>query len=270
MLLRRRRRAALDRALARDWPGGYVLCDDGDLVFVPRPMDFQGARILFYGPSAPPAALKFLPSGGVAIDVGANLGEWAVPMAKAVGASGHVLCFEPNPPVAEALARTLRINNLRQARVLQGALSSHASTAQLIVEIENSGRSRLGSPAAGERAVSVETRRLDDALAGLGLLRVDLIKIDVEGHERDVIEGASETLRRFGPAVVIESGHESAEDRRALADAVEQLGYEMICALHDYGALPCGLAEYRSAQGACAGSEPRNLLLLPRPDRKVG
>ena len=270
MLLRRRRRTALDRVLARDWPGGYVLCDGGDLVFVPRPVDFQGARILFSGLAAHPAALTFLPSGGVAIDVGANLGEWAVPMAKAAGSSGHVLCFEPNPHVAEALARTLRINNLPHARVLQEAVSSRAGTAQLIVETEHSGLSRLGAPAAGQRAVSVETRRLDDAVAALGLGRVDLIKIDVEGHERDVVEGARETLRHFGPAVVIESGHESAEDRRALADTLEQLGYEMICAVHHYGALPCGFAEYRSAQGACAGSEPRNLLLLPRSDRKAG
>jgi hypothetical protein len=97
-----------------------------------------------------------------------------------------------------------------------------------------------------------------------------VIKIDVEGHERDVIEGASETLRRFRPAVVLESGHESAGDRGSLADIFEHLDYEMICALHHHGALPCGLAEYRAAQGACAGREPRNLLLLPRSAPKAG
>ena len=270
MFLRRRRRAALDRALARDWSDAYVLCDEGDLFFIPRPVDFQGARIIFSGPAVFPTALKFLPSGGVGLDIGANLGEWSVPMAKAAGASGCVLCFEPNPNIAEALAKTLRVNNLPHARVLRTALSARASAAQLIIETANTGRSRLGVPAAGQQGVTVQTQRLDDVVGAEGLERVDLIKIDVEGHERDVIEGARETLRRFRPAVILESGHESAADRGSLAEMLEHLDYELICVLHHHGALPCSFAEYRSAQAACAGREPRNLLLLPRVAPKPG
>ena len=53
------------------------------------------------------------------VDVGANLGEWTLPLAKAVGPNGRVLCCEPNPSVAAALAATLAINNLAQARVIR-------------------------------------------------------------------------------------------------------------------------------------------------------
>ena len=67
-----------------------MLTDTGDLAFIPTPLDAQGERLLFYGFAVPATALAFVPKGGVVIDVGANLGEWSVPLAKAVGAYGRV------------------------------------------------------------------------------------------------------------------------------------------------------------------------------------
>ena len=86
-LFARQRKAALLGALRRAWPGGYILTDTGELAYVPAPLDGRGERLMFYGFAAPPAALVFAPPGGVAIDVGANLGEWSVPPAP-VTASG--------------------------------------------------------------------------------------------------------------------------------------------------------------------------------------
>src|SRR5262249_41550275 len=123
-LFARQRKAALLRALRQAWPGGYVLTDTGELAFVPAPLDARGKRLMLYGFAAPPPALAFTPPGGVAIDVGANLGEWSVPLARAVGSAGRVLCIEPNPAVAAALEATLRVNNLAQAQVLPVALAA--------------------------------------------------------------------------------------------------------------------------------------------------
>src|SRR5438270_11251093 len=102
-LFARRRKAALCAALRQRWAGGYVLTDTGELAFVPAPLDARGERLLFYGFAAPQTALAFAPPGGVALDVGANLGEWSVPLARAVGRAGRVLCVEPNPATAAAL-----------------------------------------------------------------------------------------------------------------------------------------------------------------------
>ena len=251
------------QAMRQDWRGGYVLTDAGELAYLPAPLEFQGERVLFYGLGAHPGVLGFLPSGGVAIDIGANLGEWTVALAKAVGPGGRVLAFEPNPLIADALARTLRINNLAQARVLRLALSNRDGSAHFLVSRGNSGESRLGEARPGMDGFDVRIRRLDDIVAEKDLVRLDLVKIDVEGHERWVLEGAEESLRRFRPAVIIESAHEGAEERAAIAGFFERLGYDLVAVLHDFGALPTDFNDYRAAAAACAGTEARNLLLLP-------
>lgn len=234
-----------------------MLTDTAELAFVPAPIDARGERLLFHGFAAPQTALAFAPPGGVALDVGANLGEWSVPLTRA----GRVLCIEPNPAVAAALAATPRINNLAQAAVLPVALSATDATGKLLVEPDDTGLSRLSS---SESAVPVPLRRLDSIVAERGLARLDLIKIDVEGHERHVLAGAIHGLDRFRPAVIFESGHETPEDSRAIAGLFDEFAYDLVAVLHDYGALPCGSGDYALAQGACAGSEARNILALPR------
>ncbi|MGH7092109.1 MAG: FkbM family methyltransferase, partial [Stellaceae bacterium] len=108
-------------------------------------------------------------------------------------------------------------------------------------------------------------RRLDTIVAEARLARLDLVKIDVEGHERAVLAGAEAVLRRFRPAIVFESGHETTGDRTAIAALLVRLGYQLVAVLHDYGALACTEDDYRNAASACAGSEARNILALPRP-----
>jgi FkbM family methyltransferase len=260
----RQRKRALRAALARDWTGGYILTEGGELAFVPAPLDARGERLMFYGFAVPTGVLAFVPEGGVAIDVGANLGEWSVPLAKAVGPSGRGLCIEPNPVIADALAATLRINNLQQAQVLPLALSDTDGTGHLSIAMGDSGLSRLSSTAVGG-TVGVVLRSLDSIVGEHGLARLDLIKIDVEGYERQVFAGANQTLHRLRPAVVFEAGHEADDDRTAIAGMLESAGYDIVAVLHDYGALACNLDDFRAASGACAGNEPRNLLALPRP-----
>lgn len=264
-LLLRSRKAALLARLADAWPGAYVLSDSGELAYVPAPLDARGERLMFYGFRAPQAALGLVPPGGVAIDVGANLGEWSVPLAAAVGRDGMVLCIEPNPAVATALAATLRINNFTQAEVLAVALGSEDGEGRLLIESGDSGLSRLS---ASEAAIPVPLRRLDPLLRERLFTRVDLIKIDVEGHERFVLAGAAETLRCFRPGVVFESGHETPPDRLAVAALFKEVEYDFVAVLHDYGALPCREGDYVGATGACAGSEARNILVLPRMLRR--
>jgi FkbM family methyltransferase len=258
-LCRRRRRAAIVAAFEREWPGGYLLTDSGELAFVPTPIDHQAQRLMFYGFTMPAAVLAFAPAGGVAIDIGANLGEWSVPLARAVGPAGRVLCCEPNPPIAAALAATLRINNLVQATVVEAGLSAEDGAGTLAPHAGNSGMARLDTTG----GIAVRLCRLDTLVAEQALARVDLVKIDVEGHERAVLEGGTDTLRRFRPALVFESGHENQSDRAAIAALFAGLDYELVAVLHDYGALACDLDAYRAARGPCAGTEARNILALP-------
>jgi hypothetical protein len=145
------------------------------------------------------------------------------------------------------------------------ALAEADGNGRLLIEPSDTGLSRLS---ASESGIAVRLRRLDPLVAEQDRARLNLLKIDVEGHERQVLAGAAETLRRFGPMVVFESGLETPGDRRTIATLLGGLGYDLVAVLHDYGALPCGDRDYVEAAGACAGNEARNILALPRAVRR--
>src|SRR5437763_1234722 len=96
--VRRWREKRLLARLETEWPGGFALHRTGDLVYVPRPLDARGRHALLHPPQVHPAVLRFVQPGSVVIDVGANLGEWTIPFARAVGPAGRVIAIEPGPP----------------------------------------------------------------------------------------------------------------------------------------------------------------------------
>ena len=267
-LVRRWREKRLLARLERDWPGGFTLHRTGDLIYVPHPLDARGRHALLHPPRAHPAALAFLKPGAVAIDIGANLGEWTVPLARAVGAGGQVLACEPAPLAAKSLDATLRANALRQAEVIRCALGGHDARTEFTVPVVTSARTdtgtaRIGAAGPGEEALSVRLSSLDSLLAERGFGRVDLIKIDVEGHEKQVLDGAEATLGRFRPTLVIETGHEAPDDRRAIYDRLCGLGYRMLGILLDHGMAEADWEAYVTLESPFRRGEAHNLLLVP-------
>jgi len=267
-LVRRWREKRLLARLERRWPGGFTLHRTGDLVYVPSPLDARGRQALLHPPRAHPAALAFLQSGAVAIDVGANLGEWTIPLARTVGAAGRVLAVEPTPRSAAALEATLAANALRHAEVIRCAVSDHDGNAEFAVPVVTSARTdtgtaRLGPVGAGYERLNVSLRSLDSLVAERRLDRVDLIKIDVEGHERQVLDGAETILRRHRPALVIETGHEAEGDRPAIHDRLHGLGYRMLGILLDHGMAWADWDAYVRIGAPFRRGEAHNLLLVP-------
>lgn len=266
-LLRRWREKRLLARLERRWPGGFTLHRTGDLVYVPSPLDARGRHALLHPPRAHRAALAFLQPGAVAIDIGANLGEWTIPLARTVDAAGRVLAVEPAPRTAGALRATLDANALRHAEVIRCALSDHDGNAEFAVPVVTSARTdtgiaRLGPVGAGYERLNVSLRSLDSLVAERGLDRVDLIKIDVEGHERQVLDGAETTLRRHRPALVIETGHEAKGDRPAIHDRLHGLGYRMLGILLDHGMAWADWDAYVRIGAPFRRGEAHNLLLV--------
>ena len=271
-LVRRWREKRLLARLEQDWPGGFTLHRTGDLIYVPHPLDSRGRHALLHPPRAHPSALAFLGPGAVAIDIGANLGEWTVPLARAVGAGGQVLACEPAPRAAKALEATLGANALRQAEVVRCAVGDHDGSAEFTMPVVTSagtdtGTARIGAADRGHEALSVPLSSLDSLAAERSLDRVDLIKIDVEGYERQVLDGAEATLRRFRPTLVIETGHEATGDRQAIHDRLRGLGYRMLGILLDYGMAPADWDAYVSLEPPFRRGEAHNLLLVPEKSR---
>lgn len=267
-LVRRWRQKRLLGRLAREWPGGFALHRSGDLVYVPHPLDARGRHALLHPPAAHPAALAFLRPGGTAIDIGANLGEWAVPLARAVGPPGRLLAIEPAPRSAAALAKTLAANALGQATVIRCALGGHDGSVELAVPIvtsprDDTGTARIGPAGPGTEALTVPLRSLDSLVTECRLDRLDLIKIDVEGYERRVFDGAAASLARFRPVLVVETGHEGEGDRAAIHDRLHGLGYRMLGILLDHGMAEADWPAYAAARPPFRPGDAHNLLLVP-------
>jgi FkbM family methyltransferase len=268
-LIRQWRLRRLLPRLERDWPGGFTTHAGGEVVYVPQPLDARGRRALLYPPRAHPAALACLRPGAVAIDIGASLGEWTLPLARAVGAGGRVLAVEAAPGSAAALGRTLLANGLRQAEILCVAVGDTDGTADFAVPFVTSAKSdtgtaHLGAAGAGEATIGVTLRRLDSLAAERQLPRLDLIKIDVEGAERRVLDGAAEVLDRFRPVLVVETGHEGPGDRAAIHQLLRRLGYQMLGILLDYGIAEADWAAYVAARRPFRAGDAHNLLLIPQ------
>jgi FkbM family methyltransferase len=139
--------------------------------------------------------------GGVAIDIGSNIGEVLLHLAKRVGARGRVIGFEPNPETYEKCAENLALNPGLPADLHRLALG------------DQDGEVSFGRPCAsnsgGDRVMADGTIRvpvstLDRFVRDAALDRLDLVKIDVEGYELHVLRGARDVLNRFRPVLFVE------------------------------------------------------------------
>jgi FkbM family methyltransferase len=197
----------------------------------PGPVDaqYQGAAFRFYhltsaterGALLNPAynieELDFLrahtPRGGVFVDVGANAGTYALPLARHVGPKGRVIAVEPHPVMVARLA-------FNQSASASGNLVLVAAAAgdadgQLMIETdhENYGASHVYPDASARSdAIKVPALRLLRILQDADIEKVDSLKIDVEGYEDRVLIGffrdAPQTL--WPRAIAIE--HLSRDD----------------------------------------------------------
>ena len=131
-------------------------------------------------------------------DVGANIGYYALLFARAVGPEGAVLCCEPEPDNLVELERTLSWNGLANVRVLPVAVGDRDGEAFLARGVNGRVSANGGPPPPG--AVAVPLRRLDTLLPE----GVDLLKVDVEGYEGRVLDGAERLLREHRPVLVVE------------------------------------------------------------------
>ena len=148
-------------------------------------------------------------SDSIALDIGANIGNHSISFSAFVD---QVLAFEPNPLVFEILKLNVR-NNSHNVTPLNFALSDRQGEADLIVSNGNLGGSRIR--AADEKSenkdasITITTTTLDGL--DMGTKNIVLIKLDVEGHELEVLRGGEELLTTCTPIILFEQGKEGIE-----------------------------------------------------------
>ncbi|HEX2093817.1 MAG TPA: FkbM family methyltransferase [Longimicrobiaceae bacterium] len=176
------------------------------------------------------AIWRLLRPGDLAVDVGANIGYMTGIMAARVGVAGRVLAFEPHPRIGAELERNLelfrRSGKVGEIRFFPVALSSRSGTSTMVDGAgfaENHGLARLVGEQEGDGGARVETRRLDELLPENEV--VALMKLDVEGHEEEVLRGAEEVLHARRVRSIVYEDHNGPGSRvhALLAD----LGYRI-------------------------------------------
>jgi FkbM family methyltransferase len=159
---------------------------------------FEGAEI--------EALCTYAHRDSAAIDVGANIGIYTVVLATAIGTGGRVLAFEPAPENVGRLRRNLQINGISNADLFPVAVGARSGCVELYLSDDPAAHST--SVVAAERRVG---RSMPVAASSLDVVwnearrpGVSVVKIDVEGTELGVLEGARELLAACRPTLLIE------------------------------------------------------------------
>ncbi len=143
----------------------------------------------------------------IIIDVGANIGRHTVWLSRRVGPSGLVIAIEPEYHNFKILDSNRQVNSLDNILLIRAALGSQKTKGRLVVprpSLMGQTSFKTSSPPGRGYAFHVDIETLDDLVVNHHIRTVSAIKIDVEGAELPVLQGAEKTVRKFRPRLIIE------------------------------------------------------------------
>ena len=174
-------------------------------------------------------ALAHIPANGVFLDVGAYFGWYALNVARE-RPRARVIAFEPVPSSQALLEENRARNRLPNVRLARSAVGAAVGEAEMeLPPSANGGSAHFAAGDGVAERTRVPVTTLDAAVEEQSLLRVDFVKIDVEGAEMEVLRGAAETLRRHRPRLLVELNPTALRARGAdpaeLLALLDALGY---------------------------------------------
>lgn len=178
---------------------------------------------------------KLVKEGMKILEVGANIGYYAILETKLAGKNGFLYAFEPSPFNVDLLQRNLALNDIHNCEVYGKAAGAENMTTKFFV----ANKSNLSSFIQREgmdmihdgKIIDVDVVRLDDFFADK---EIDFIRMDVEGYEREILKGSEKLLTRDHPPkhffieVHSELLHKKNSSAREIIEYLEQYGYKVI------------------------------------------
>lgn len=172
-------------------------------------------------------------AGKTAYDVGSHIGIITLFLSKAVGETGTVVSFEPNPETFAILRKNVDMNGLNNVNLVNSGLGEKRDTLSLVYGEYDGAQGTLDKalqewltktrPGVKWKAALVEVYPLDEYIFVASLPDPDFIKIDVEGYEYSVLLGMQDTIRRCKPALLLEIHGEGREQKLENAKKVVKL-----------------------------------------------
>jgi FkbM family methyltransferase len=168
---------------------------------------------------------EILSSGMTAIDIGAHHGYLSLFILRNVGSEGRVFAFEALQQNSEMLQETMRLNQIDNIEVVSIAVSSISGSVELF-ESDSSAKNYISDRSFGkESSVEVASITLDEYFENHYTNSIDLVKIDVEGHEIEVFSGMKNILSKYHPVIICEF-HDSSLFHIG-KDYLREYGYEV-------------------------------------------
>lgn len=231
--LRRLFRHAQGRQTIRDFDGRFMMTLDLAEHMQRRMfwMDYYNLRLVSL-------LDRLLEPGMIVVDVGANIGEISLVCANRVGSTGRVVALEPIAGIADELRLNVSRNGLQGVVQIHqqglagqaGRQAIYASCGQHDLNEVNQGLGSLhGTDGVDQCIEMVDITTLDELAQRVGLSRLDLLKVDIEGGELPCLQGGIETLRRFLPVIAVEVQEHSSlaagYQSREILELLSPLGY---------------------------------------------
>jgi len=162
---------------------------------------------------------------GVFIDVGAHIGKYAIRLGNKLNGNGKVIAIEPEKNNFELLQTNVQLNNINNITCInKGAFSSKKELTLYVTPGPGEMYHSIYKQEEGWKSVTIEVDTLDNIVKNLNLNRVDFLKIDTEGAELDVIEGAKDTIKKYQPKILIEIW--APESLIKIKETLNALGYK--------------------------------------------
>lgn len=199
-------------------------CIGGNLAFIPQLFDRWERAMID----------KYLPRGGIFVDVGANIGAYSLWAARRTGLGGRVLAYEAEPNNFSVLAENIKINSFEKivtAQQVGVADSAGSLKLRLNVEANSGGHSFMGDDHCEDaHTVSVACQPLASLIEQAGVDHVDFMKLDIEGFEPRVLSRFFVdivTHSSLRPRAILTELYYGDERDRPLISTIEQAGYRL-------------------------------------------
>lgn len=212
----------------------WVLCRIDDFLWRLDPSQCIDGDLLDDGLFEPASAdwvRRIVKPGMVAIDVGANFGYYTMQLSRLVGSEGLVHAFEPSARYRMRLLDHIERNGCQNVVVLDYGLSDRFHEEPLYGDNISATMHWPDDTKPPDIEETISLRTLDSYVEEARPSRVDFIKVDIDGHEPGFVAGASETLKRFRPVILMEFSQVSlvmaGTDVERLAKQLTDLGYTL-------------------------------------------
>lgn len=146
-----------------------------------------------FEPSTTDLMKRLVKEGMHVFDLGANIGWFTLLLSKLVGDVGHVYAFEPDPYLFGILKENMELNNLHNVSAYPLAVSNKSGKAKLSLNLTQDGDNRIESSMMTENTIEIETITLDE-FCDENKVKMDFIKMDVQGSEPKVFEGMKKSI----------------------------------------------------------------------------